>query len=131
MDSWSSYNAIQAGEILPDPVHHTVESSERAPRLTGQWVQRSLSFTDLSESCEDPGQSPGQEAWGDYELMYMSCVSMCLCVCICVCICLYLCLCVIDEICMFICVSVYMCLLVCFQVSVCLSVSLWMVYMFV
>ena len=37
MDSWSSYhNAVQAGEILPDPVHHTAESSDHAPRLTGQ-----------------------------------------------------------------------------------------------
>ena len=64
MDSWSSYNAIQAGEILPDPVHHTAESSDRVPCLTGQWVQSSPIYTDLSVPCEDPGQSPGRGAWG-------------------------------------------------------------------
>ena len=41
MDSWSSYNAVQAGEILPDPVHHTAESSDCVRHLTGYWVQGS------------------------------------------------------------------------------------------
>ena len=65
MDSCSSYHtAVQAGEIFPDPVHHTAESSDHAPRLTGQQMQCSPSCTDLSGPCEDPGQSPSQEAWG-------------------------------------------------------------------
>ena len=65
MDFWSSYHsAVQAGEIPPDPVHHTAESSDHAPGLTGHQVQRSPSCTNLSGPCEDRGQSPGQEAWG-------------------------------------------------------------------
>ena len=65
LDSWRSYrNAVQTDEILPDPVYYTAESSDCALCLTGQWVQSSPSCTDLSGPCEDPGQSPGQEAWG-------------------------------------------------------------------
>ena len=50
--------------MLPDPVHHTAENSDCAPRLTSQQVQCSPSCTDLSGTCEDPALSPGQEAWG-------------------------------------------------------------------
>ena len=66
----------------------------------------------------DPIQSPGQEAWGDYEPLGGLCIYVFLCLFMCVHIWLCVYLCVSGWLFMFICACLYVCMS-----ALCLSVS--------
>ena len=67
----------------------------------------------------DPVQSPGQEAWSDYEPMGDLCIFVFLCLCV------FICGSVCVLVCLWLAIHVYMCLLICLHeclVAVCVIV---------
>jgi len=78
-------------------------------------VQSSHSAQASLDPVMDPVQSPGQEAWSDYEPMGDLCifVFLCLCVFICGSVCVLVCLWLVMHLYMCLLVSLYVCLCVC------------------